>query len=49
MSAFVIPMLMLGMGFFMGIVVYDARCGDERITRLEREVQRLKKRMEVME
>ncbi|GEM_PF-6728034 len=49
MSAFVIPMLMLGMGFFMGIVVYDAHCGGERIDRLEREVQRLKKRMEVME
>ena len=49
MSAFVIPMLMMGMGFFMGIVVYDAHCGDKRIDRLEREVQRLKKRVEAAE
>lgn len=45
----VLPILTMVIGFLCGIVTMDAYSDDKRVTKLEREVQRLKKRMEVME
>lgn len=45
----VLPILTMVIGFLCGIVTMDVYSDDKRVTKLEREVQRLKKKMEVME
>lgn len=49
MMVAVLPILTMVIGFLCGIVTMDVYSDDKRVTRLEREVQRLKKKMEVME
>lgn len=44
-----LPMLTMAIGFLMGIVCMDTFYDNKRINKLERELNRLKKRLEAME
>ncbi len=42
----IIPILMMLVGFLMGIVVCDSYISDDRIDKMERKLRRLERRME---
>ena len=48
-SMVLIPIMTMAIGFLTGVVTMDAYSDDRRVSKLEREVKRLKKRMEEAE
>lgn len=47
MMVVILPVLTMAIGFLMGLVVMDSIGDDKRISKIEREIKRLERKMEV--
>lgn len=47
MTLVILPMLTMLIGFLMGVVTTDTFCDNKRLDKIERQIKRLERKMEV--